>query len=360
MKISVIGAGAIGSMLGGLIQRDAPESEVVLIVRGPHGEAINASGAIELVGPWGNHRQPIRSSSDIREIAGSDIVVVTTKSQVTEAALQSAQPHLGDAIVGSIQNGINDHTFKRHVSPDRLVMGMTTTNMAIAVPGRVDLQLDGLTVFGPPAGGTMHEGVDRVRDAFRQIRSPGLTFESHANALGMRYNKLIINALGYASCLSESNFITEALFHRGWRNAVAWPLVRECRRILDAAGVQIQSMPGRSDLAKIERLMNVLANPVIGPLLRLAIRRRFERQPIVFSLYQDLVRGKPTEVHHINGEIVRLAESVGETSPISAPINAAIVNMVDELNQQATSPPEFFRREEVIARLEGVLKQYPA
>jgi hypothetical protein len=29
--------------------------------------------------------------------------------------------------------------------------------------------------------------------------------------VGVRYNKLAVNALGYASCLSASNFITEAL-----------------------------------------------------------------------------------------------------------------------------------------------------
>ena len=206
MKISIVGAGAIGSMLGGLLQRDAAGDDVLLVVRGPHGKAIQESGTIELLGPWGTRSQAIASTNDMAEIAGSDVVIITTKSQATEEALTAAQPHLGGAVVCSIQNGINDHTFARYVPLDRLVMGMTATNMAIATPGRVSLQLDGFSVFGPAAGGSMHAGVQKVVDLFRRIQCPGLDFEAHANALGMRYNKLAINVIGYASCLSASNF----------------------------------------------------------------------------------------------------------------------------------------------------------
>ncbi len=352
MKVSIVGAGAIGSMLGGLLQRDAPADEVLLVVRGTHGDAITKAGAVELVGQWGTLRQKIASTTDIADIAGSDIVLITTKSQATEAALEAAAPYLGDALVGSIQNGINDHTFARYVPLDRLVMGMTATNMAIATPGRVSLQLDGITVFGPPNGGTMHAGVEKVAHVFRQINCPGLSFLSHTNALGMRYNKLTINAIGYASCLSATNFVTEGLADRGWRRGVAWPLIKECRRVFGEAGVKIEPMPGRSDVTKIERLMRVFALPVVGRVVRGVLQRRFAQTPIVFSLYQDLVRGKPTEVNYINGEIVRLAESVDST----APVNAEVVRMVRELEQQNRQPPNFFNRQEVIDRIREVTR----
>ncbi len=352
MKISVIGAGAIGSMLGGLLERDAKGNEVLLVVRGPHGTAIAQSGAIELVGPWGTRNQKIDSTTKIADVAGSDIVLVTTKSQATEAALEAASPHLGNAIVGSIQNGFNDHTFARYVPFDQLVMGMTATNMAIATPGRVSLQLDGITVFGPPSGGTMHPGVEKVTQLFRQIKCPGLEFLSHANALGMRYNKLTINAIGYASCLSASNFITEALADKAWRRGVGLPLLQECRRVFAEVGVKLEPMPGRSDVAKIERLMRLFALPVVGPLTRDLLKRRFHKKPIMFSLYQDLLRGKATEVSYINGEIVRLAESVDST----APVNAEVVRMVRELEQQNRQPPSFFNRQEVIDRIREVTR----
>jgi 2-dehydropantoate 2-reductase len=44
------------------------------------------------------------------------------------------------------------------------------------------------------------------------------------------------------------------------------------------------------------------------------------------SMWDDLERGRKTEVDALNGEIVRLAESLGR----SAPVNAAIVRLVKE------------------------------
>jgi len=53
MKISVLGAGAIGSTLGGLLQHDAPDLEVVLIARGEHGRVLGERGSLLMDGRWG-------------------------------------------------------------------------------------------------------------------------------------------------------------------------------------------------------------------------------------------------------------------------------------------------------------------
>ena len=107
MKISILGAGAIGSMIGGLIQKRNPSYDVRLIVRGSHGKAICENGHICLLGPWGMHRVRICASTSVTDIAGSDYVLVTVKSQSTETALAEAAPFLGNATVVSLQNGIN-------------------------------------------------------------------------------------------------------------------------------------------------------------------------------------------------------------------------------------------------------------
>ena len=52
------------------------------------------------------------------------------------------------------------------------------------------------------------------------------------------------------------------------------------------------------------------------------------------SMADDFAAGRPTEIDWLNGEVVRLAESLGET----APVNAAIVELVKqaELGVQRT------------------------
>jgi 2-dehydropantoate 2-reductase len=160
----------------------------------------------------------------------------------------------------------------------------------------------------------------------------------------MRYNKLAVNALGYASCLSGSNFISEALTYRPWRESVGRPIVAECRRIFDAARIVLEPIPGVPSLPKLERIMGVMDWPAIGAVVSLGARRKFDRKPIVFSLLQDLRRGKPTEVDYINGEVVRLAATI----PLPAPANAEVLRLVREL--ESRGPGSFFTRDEVIER----------
>jgi 2-dehydropantoate 2-reductase len=347
MKVSVLGAGAIGSMFGGLLQQQARDLEVLLVTRGEHGKTLSQRGVIELVGPWGKQSVPIKNTQDVAAIAGSDYVLMTVKSQGTEDAIRAAEPYLGNATVVSIQNGINDHLLLKYVAPDHLVMGMTATNVALLTPGEVSLQLDGFTIFGPAAGCSMGQHVTQATNLLKRIRVVGLKFLAHPNALGMRYNKLTINALGYASCLSASNFITECLCHTTWRRVVGRPIVEECLRVYEAAQIELEPVPGRSDLARLQRLMRTLERPVMRGVISFWARQIYKRRPIVFSLYQDLLHGKTTEVEHINAEIVRLSRTAGT----AAPINQEIVRMVHELESRSNNT--FFDRQEVIDRLQA-------
>lgn len=332
-------------MFGGLLARDAPDLEVLLITRGEHGRVVQERGAIELVGPWGTHEQRIASSLKIADIAGSDMVVLAVKSQDTQAAMEAATPHLGDAILASIQNGINDHTLLKFVPAEKLVMAMTATNMNLLSPGSVNMQLDGPTIFGPPERETMGTAVERVVNTFDRIHCAGLTFLPHANVLGIRYNKLTINVLGSAASMSASNFVAEALCDGQWRRAVGWPLIRECYRVYDAADVKLEKIPGRSNIKRIEKLMRQLDTPVLGPIVRFGARQFYGNRPVLFSLLKDIERGKPTEVDYINGEIVRLAHTHGTT----APVDEQVVNMVHEL--EARGDGTFFTRDEVVRRM---------
>ncbi len=350
MKISVLGAGAIGSMLGGLIKHHAPDMDVLLIMRGEHGEAVARRGTVGLDGPWGHFDVPVTVSQNVADIAGSDFVLLTVKSQATLEAIQSAAPSLGNATVISIQNGINDDTLLAHLPAARLVMGMTATNMAILEPGSVSLQLGGATVVGPFADGSNARAAKAAADL---LRKTGLEIDEHANVLGVRYNKLAINALGYASCLSDSNFITEAVCDKPWRQNIGLPIVNECVMAFQKAGIEMAKIPGRPGVEQLRGNLRLMNQPVIGAVVAWVARRIYNKKPIVFSLGQDLRRRKTTEVDYINGAIVGLAESNG----LAAPYNAKVVELVHELEDHHRHDPRsktFFRRDEVIDRFQEI------
>jgi 2-dehydropantoate 2-reductase len=352
MKVSILGAGAIGSMLGGLIRYHRPDIDVLLVVRGEHGRVITQRGAVRLEGPWGTRDVAVATTADVAEIAGSDLVLFSVKSQATAEAIAGAAPYLGDAVVVSIQNGINEDLLLRHVPPQRLVMGMTATNMAVLEPGTVSLQLDGASVVGPAPGGANAAAATRAAEL---LRHTGLQFEEHPNVLGVRYTKLVFNVLGYVACLSASNFITQAVCHREWRRTVGLPLLGECAATFAAAGIELAKIPGRPDVGSLRRLLRMLDVPVAGSVVAMVARRIYNRKPIVFSLYQDLLHGKPTEVDHINGHVVRLARA----QDLAAPLNELAVQMCHDLERRGPAP--FVDRREVIERFAAAARQpWPA
>src|SRR3546814_15082770 len=76
-----------------------------------------------------------------------------------------------------------------------------------------------------------------------------------------------------------------------------------------------------------------------------ARRRNGLRENAYPSMVADVERGKPTEVHELNGEIVRLAAAHG----LSAPRNQALIEMTDAF--AGHSPPPYWTAADLQRRL---------
>lgn len=344
-KVSVLGAGAIGSMLGGLIRHHDPSIECVMIGRGEHGEAMADQSLVRLDGSWGVHEVPIVASTDMSSAAQSDLILVTVKSQATPEAIESMAPYLGDAIVVSVQNGFNDEVLLRHVAPEKLVMGITATNVSVPTPGTASLKFPGTIVLGP---NPTRSNAASVETAIATLAKTKFLVFGNDNIDGVRYNKLAINSPGYAASLSRTNFIVDGVCHPRWRRSVGARLAQECVDVFDAAGVRLESIPKLPDIRKLRKFFGMLDWPLIGHVVAIGAKRIFNRRPIQFSLEQDLAKGKPTEVDFTNGEITRLAQRHG----VDAPMNQLVIDMAHEA--QSGGAGEFFTRDEVIDRFEQV------
>jgi 2-dehydropantoate 2-reductase len=343
MKIGIFGAGAIGSFFGGLLAYYHSKAEVILVGRGAHAEAVRSAGKLTLLLGDAPLEVPVRMEFDPQTLAGCRLILFCVKSHATAAALAETAPYFRDASLVVLQNGICDHLFIRHFAKEQLVAGMTAINVAVVSPGVVSLQLNGVTMLGP----MFPEGVQAARSATPWLGTRQAAVIFTPQIQGVRYTKLAINAIGYVSCLSASNFITEALLHPDWRRYVAVPLVREIEAVFRASGIQPKPIPKRPTLSGLKRICHMLDLPIVGGAVASAARRMFNRRPIVFSLYQDLKAGKKTEVDFINGEIVRLAREAG----VSAPLNQLVVQMVHELESRGAG--NFFTRQEVIGRFQA-------
>jgi 2-dehydropantoate 2-reductase len=115
MKICVFGAGAIGGYLAGLLAESGVETSVV--ARGPHLEAICASG-LRVEMPGRSVQARIAASDDPAELGPQDAVIVTVKAPALPSVAAAVPPLLRpDTPVAFVMNGIPWWYFHRHGGP---------------------------------------------------------------------------------------------------------------------------------------------------------------------------------------------------------------------------------------------------
>ena len=104
MKIAVIGAGAMGSILGARFAQGGHDTVLVDVV-GPLVETINADGVTVVRGEEETTTR-VPATTDPGSVGQVDLVVFFTKCYHTASAAESARSLVGaDTVVASLQNG---------------------------------------------------------------------------------------------------------------------------------------------------------------------------------------------------------------------------------------------------------------
>jgi 2-dehydropantoate 2-reductase len=145
MRICIVGAGAIGGMLGVKLARTG--HDVCLILRGANLAAVQANGLL-LIEENGNEllANPIRATSTIAEAGVQDVIILGMKAHQV-AAIAAELPALmhADTRVVTMQNGIPWWYFKK------LPAAMDPTYLGASINA---VDPDGLIA--------QHIGIDRV------------------------------------------------------------------------------------------------------------------------------------------------------------------------------------------------------
>jgi 2-dehydropantoate 2-reductase len=295
MKVAVLGAGAVGSVVGGLLSEG---HEVTLIARKEHVEAVNYDG-LHITGDVECTFRP-RAVTSIEGLPEQDLVLITTKAYDTEAAAAQAAPLVGkDTLVLSLQNGLGNGEALMSAFGDRAVVGVPILGATYLGPGQVRLAGMGSTTIGH-VHGDMGKA-DVVRDLLSRAGMPSRVVENIWPAV---WQKAIINASVNpitALVRKENGSIlgSEDLL------ALSRSACLEGATAARASGVCM----GRED--PFQKVLEVLRTT--------AANRS--------SMLQDVERFKRTEIDQINGELVRRGEGKG----IPMPVNRALWALVRSL-----------------------------
>ncbi len=322
MRFLFLGAGAIGTYVGGSLARAG--HEVAFIEQSATAEAIQASG-LRLT--RGGQAVEVRGFSVFGEagaaLASADfeVVVCALKSFDTEAAIRGLLA-TGESVppVLSLQNGVaNEPLLRELLGPDRVIAGSVTT--AVSKPGIGQVVEEKLRGIGIESGHPLSERlVAALNDA-------GLNAVGYPDANAMKWSKLLTNLTGNAtSAILDEPVATLFADRRSYGIELA--VLRECLSVMTALGLRPVDLPGTPvrALALATRLPRFIAQPILTRSLGAG---RGDKMP---SFHIDLYSGRgQTEVRYLNGAVAEAGARLG----VPTPVNRLLTDTLEALSSGA-------------------------
>lgn len=325
MHLGILGAGAIGCYVGGRLARAGTR---VTFVGRARGQAEVARAGLVLDDLDGSRTVVPPDAVDYRTdpsvLTACDVVLVTVKSgQTRDAGASIAALLPRGALVVSLQNGVHNADVLRAAMPDHQVLaGIVGFNVVARDDGSFRLGTTGPIAIEDAS--QAHLG-----PLAAALRRAGFETELARDIRGKQWSKLVVNlanALGAVSGAPTHTLVFDAAYRRSVRAVMG-----EALAVLRAAGIR----PARLGPLPVRLFPAMLALPT--PLFAVAARAQLRIDPEArSSMWQDLDRGRRTEVEELNGAIVRLGRMYGAPTPV----NERLVALVHEAEAGGKGSPK--------------------
>lgn len=290
MRIAVMGAGAVGAYFGGLLALAG--NEVTFIARGEHLRAMQKDG-LTLETPAGTlNVRNARFVAAPADLDACDVVLFAVKAYDIETAAAPLKPLVErGAIIVSVLNGV-DHQDRigALLGTGRVLGGLALVSGVISAPGvlRYTSPMSGLR-FGE-ADGRMSARATAFRDA---CVAAGFGAELVADIRAAQWAKFV----GLAT------------------NAGLTSLIRlPAGYIYHDPEISALALRGFEEVAALARAQGI-ALPADAAERALAMHQGFPKT-MYASMYHDVARGKPLELDHLSGYIVRKGRELGVPTPV--------------------------------------------
>lgn len=290
MKIAVIGAGAMGSLFGGVLSEN--DNEVTLIdVSKVHIEAINTNGLYLDTEEGARFIKVLaRYANEINE--KPDLIIIFTKTIYSKSALDSAKHLIGENThIMTLQNGLgNAELLEQYVPKNRIIVGMTNFPSDLVGPGKVSSHGKGIVV-AMSADKQDHKFLKEVEKTFNNA---GLNCEITPKAFIHIWEKVAFNAaINTLTAVTRLRIGDVASTEQGY--ALAFEIAKEVISVANKTGIK----------AEIE---------VVNTNLEMAFEHHKDHMP---SMMQDMLAKRQTEIESINGAVINKAEAVGVDVPVT-------------------------------------------
>jgi len=308
-SICIAGAGSIGCFVGGML---AAGGHSVSFLARPRVIADIESHGLTITSFEGFSRRldaaTVSLSPDPAILGAADNILVTVKSADTAGIADLiARYARSDATIISLQNGVGNATVLRKALPGRRVLaGMVPFNV---------IALEGARFHRATSGDIL---VERdASDTAAQLAVEGLALRGTDDIAGVQWGKLLVNLNNALNALSGLP-LRQQLAQRPWRMLFADQMAEALTALHAEAISPVATTPLPMWLTPhLLRLPDFLFQALLGRMMQIDPQARS-------SMWEDLQRGRRTEIDYLQGVIVDLAKRRGLKAPLSQRIVALI------------------------------------
>jgi 2-dehydropantoate 2-reductase len=292
----IVGTGALATLFAARLAR----SGVGVTMLGTWAEGLQAlrrDGARLVDAEAREERYPVAVSAHASDLPPIRYALVLVKSWQTERAARELATCLApDGLALTLQNGLgNREILATRLGPERVALGSTTTGATLLGPGMAK----------PGGEGKISvESHRRLQTLAGMLESAGFEIEVVKDASAVIWRKLVINA-AINPLTALLRIPNGQLLERPSARSLMHSLAAETAAVATAEGAR---MARRSAVNAVENVA-----------LRTAANHS--------SMFQDVLRGAPTEIDAICGAVAR----AGRKHQLPTPLNQACLQLVRAL-----------------------------
>lgn len=329
-EIAVVGCGGIGGVIAASLSRAGHRVTAIT------GSAAIAGALVEHGyrlrdldgGEWSSPatRPPLIAAAD-DPARRYDLCVLATQSTTLEAALSSVQPQLVDgAAVVCCQNGLPEERAASLVGSQRVVGCVVGWGASMIAPGHYRRTSKGGFTLGRPS--PLAPDPAAIAGLLAAVSPARVTDDLAA----VRWSKLAINCATSTLGAVGGDTLGRLLRQRFVRR-LALEVFAEVMAVARASGVDPAPVGGTLDIERVAITPGERAQRLGSPSLLwkhsllFAVGLKFRRMRS--SMLYALERGRPPEIDHLNGELVRR----GAALAVPVPVNTALVEAVGAIRR---------------------------
>ena len=291
MRIIVLGAGGIGSLVGGFLSKN---NDVLLVGRENHVNEINKNGLI--IKGAVNENFKVEAATKIDSIDENDLIILSTKATNNEKTLNEIKNLIKkNNTILCLQNGIGNEDKIRKIVDCTVLRGIITAGTVFLYPGKIECSNLG-DIFVEESNDS-----EKIVDL---MNKSGLKAQVSPDINDRIWKKLIANCV--------MNPLTAIFRIKNGELAKCPDLIKSI--VHELILVANKESFNYSEEEVFENIMDIIKESKLNK----------------SSMLQDIVKGRKTEIDFLNGAVVEL----GKKRNINCPVNRSLVEMVKFLENK--------------------------